>query len=181
MKIHPALIGLICACLMMAVLLSGYYKMIPSTQAAQLFAYGIYALGIFVTLKIHGSPSTGFRSNFSTGFRCLIVVTLCLVVFSYVFNSLHPEIARQEAAAIREEIQRTNNNFSVKAKQEVTSSPDRSTLAENRTPEEIERDLTLFVDRFPIVVVSRSIFGYLLAGALFTAIGALVQTLRRKY
>jgi hypothetical protein len=156
-KIHPALIGSISAALMIAALLAGYYQAITKGEIAQLIAYGFYALGIGVTLLLHGGPQKGFGGNFSVGFRCFIVVTLIMVLFTYVFNSLHPETAQQAAALYRESLQQ----------------------AKNRTPEEIEKEVKLFIEGFATMVVSRSIFGYLIFGSLVTAVGSVLQTIRK--
>ncbi len=158
MKVHPALIGLISSGLMIAALLAGYYQTIPDARTAQLIGYGWYAAGLAATLVLHGSPAKGFGGNFSTGFRCFIVVTLVMVLFTYVFNALHPETAQQAAAALKESLLKANN----------------------RTPDEIEQDVNLFRQGFATMVVSRSIFGYLMFGAIMTAIGSFLQTLRKR-
>ena len=158
MKPHPALIGLISSGLMIIALMAGYYQTIPDATTAQLIAYGIYAAGIVTTLLLHGSPTKGFGGNFSTGFNCFVVVTLLMVLFTYLFNSLHPETGQQAAAALREEMLKANN----------------------RTPSEIERDVNLFREGFATMVVSRSIFGYLMYGAITTAVGSFLQTLRKR-
>lgn len=157
MKIHPALIGLIVSGLMIATLLAGYYQTIANAATAQLIAYGFYAAGIVATLLLHGSPAKGFGGNFSTGFRCFIVITLVMVLFTYIFNALHPETAKQAAAALKDSLLKANN----------------------RTPDEIERDVNLFREGFATMVVSRTIFGYLMYGAITTAIGSFLQTLRK--
>ena len=157
MKVHPALIGLISAAFMIASLLAGYYQTIGDPNTAQLIAYGFYTTGLFATLLLHGSPTKGFGGNFSLGFRCFIVITLVMVLFTYLFNTLHPETAQQAAAALRASLQKANN----------------------RTPDEIERDVNLFRDGFSTMVVSHSIFGYLMYGAIITAIGSFLQTLRK--
>lgn len=157
MKVHPALIGLIVSGLMIATLLAGYYQTIPNAATAQLIAYGFYTAGIVATLLLHGSPVKGFGGIFSTGFRCFIVITLVMVLFTYVFNALHPETAQQAAAVLKDSLRKANN----------------------RTPDEIERDVNLFRDGFATMVVSRTIFGYLMYGAIMTAIGSFLQTLRK--
>jgi hypothetical protein len=157
MKVHPALIGLISSGLMIVALLAGYYQLISDGATAQLVAYGCYAAGLVATLLLHGSAAKGFAGNFSTGFQCFIVITLVMVLFTYLFNALHPETAQQAAAALKGSLIKANN----------------------RTPDEIERDVNLFREGFSTMVVSRSIFGYLIYGAITTAIGSFLQTLRK--
>ena len=157
MKVHPALIGLISSGLMIVALLAGYYQLISDAATAQLVAYGCYAAGLVATLLLHGSAAKGFAGNFSTGFQCFIVITLVMVLFTYLFNALHPETAQQAAAALKGSLIKANN----------------------RTPDEIERDVNLFREGFATMVVSRSIFGYLIYGAITTAIGSFLQTLRK--
>ena len=156
-KIHPALIGSIIAVLMVATLLAGYNQSLLSAETAQLLAYGLYTLGVGATLLLHGGPSNRFGTNFSAGFRCFIVITLIMVVFTYVFNALHPETAQQAAELYRVSLQ----------------------MAKNRTPDEIEKEVKLFRDGFATMVVSRSIFGYLVFGAVVTAVGSVLQMLRK--
>lgn len=156
-KIHPALIGSIIAVLMVATLLAGYNQSLLSAETAQLLAYGLYTLGVGTTLLLHGGPSNGFGTNFSVGFRCFIVITLIMVVFTYVFNALHPETAQQAAELYSVSLQN----------------------AKNRTPDEIEKEVKLFRDGFATMVVSRSIFGYLVFGAVVTAVGSVLQMLRK--
>lgn len=157
MKVHPALIGLMSAGLMIAALLAGYYQTIPDATTAQLVAYGFYAAGLVASLLLRGSPSKGFGGNFSIGFRCFIVITLVMVLFTYFFNALHPETADQAANQLNDSLQKANN----------------------RTPDEIERDVNLFREGFSTMVVSRAIFGYLTYGAIITAMVSFIQTLRK--
>jgi hypothetical protein len=142
---------------MIAALLAGYSQPIENAATAQLLAYGFYTAAVVATLLVHGSPAKGFGGNFSTGFRCFIVITLVMVLFTYLFNALHPETAQQAAVQLKESLQKANN----------------------RTPDEIERDVNLFREGFATMVVSRSIFGYLMFGAITTAIGSFLQTLRK--
>lgn len=157
MKIHPGLIGIIGAALMIPALLAGYYETIASPETAQLAAYGSYAAAVFTTLLLHGKPSMGFGGNFLQGFRCFIVITLVMVLFTYLFNYLHPETAQLAAAQQRTSLLQLNN----------------------RTPAEIEQEVKLFEKGFTTMVVSRAIFGYLVFGALLTAVGSFIQTLRK--
>lgn len=157
MKTNPSVIGLVGSVFMIAALLAGYYEIITNAATAQLIAYGFYTAAVAATLLLHGSFAKGFGGNFSTGFRCFIVVTLILVIFTFVFNALHPETAEQAALSYRESLLKVNN----------------------RTPDEIAQEVKLFKEGFATMVVSRSIFGYLMYGAITTAIGSFLQTLRK--
>lgn len=157
MKTNPSVIGLVGSVFMIAALLAGYYEIITNAATAQLIAYGFYTAAVAATLLLHGSFAKGFGGNFSTGFRCFIVVTLILVIFTFVFNALHPETAEQAALSYRESLLKVNN----------------------RTPDEIVQEVKLFKEGFATMVVSRSIFGYLMYGAITTAIGSFLQTLRK--
>ncbi len=157
MKTNPSVIGLVGSVFMIAALLAGYYEIITNAATAQLIAYGFYTAAVAATLLLHGSFAKGFGGNFSTGFRCFIIVTLILVIFTFVFNALHPETAEQAALSYRESLLKVNN----------------------RTPDEIAQEVKLFKEGFATMVVSRSIFGYLMYGAITTAIGSFLQTLRK--
>ena len=143
---------------MIAVILMGFYQFAMDEFTAQWIAYGFYAVGITTTLYLNKPVSNKFGDYFSQGFRCFVIITLILVAFTAVFNYLHPELAVQSAALFKAELLKVND----------------------RTPAEIERDVKLYQDGFPTAIISRSIFGYLIFGALATAISSLLLTLQKR-
>src|SRR5688572_28236375 len=94
--IPPALKGLITALLMIAVVLIIYYGGRSMDPRLQYLIYVLYAGGIIWTLLAYRNSDafTGsFGSLFNQGFRCFIVITLTIVLFTAIFSLLHPEFA----------------------------------------------------------------------------------------
>ena len=158
MKASPAIIGALTATCMILVILLGFYHVSIDEFSAQWIAYGLYAAGVSAALYLN-KPATGkFGDYFSQGFRCFVIITLILVAFTAVFNYLHPELAAQSAELYKADLLK----------------------AQNRTPAEIEQDVKLYQDGFPTAIISRSIFGYLIFGALVAAISSFLLTLQKR-
>jgi hypothetical protein len=150
----PAAKATITAAAMMvtALIIDHYFK--NNSGNLQYLTYLVYAAGIaWVMIPFAGANNfnPGFGQLFSAGFRCFIVVTLLMVVFTYVFLRLKPEIRQQAMAAFRNE---------------WSKQPD-------LTPAEAEKNLTAATKYFDIMMISMAIFGYLFTGALLTALTAL--------
>lgn len=161
MRISSPIKGLITAVLMIAVFLLVYQADKNSSSYFQYFVYGIYGAGIiWVLLGYRKSDSfTGkFADSFQQGFKCFIVVTLCMALFYWIFNYIHPEFKEEMA---------------LKLKEQLISSKD-------KMPSDIERDVAAFKKQYTISLVSRAIFGYLIIGALVTSVGALLLNLKKK-
>lgn len=158
MKLSPLLIGTLTGLGMMAAILAGYQEVITDANTAQWVAYGIYALGVTVAIYWNKADLQKFGDFFSIGFRSFIITTLVLVTFTAIFNYLHPEIAAQSAELYRADIIK----------------------AQNRTPVEIEQDVKLYRDGFATAIISRSIFGYLVFGAIAAAISSFLLTLQKR-
>ena len=154
-KITPAIKGLITGLLMILTYAVIFYTQDPSNYRFQYLSYVIYAAGVVWTLWAHSlSPLfTGkFGNLFNQGFRCFIVVTLLMVLYIGIFNSLHPEFKEEMAKAYKEQLVKAANN----------------------TPTEIEQEITTFKKQYAVRLVSGSIFGYLIIGAGLTAIVSLL-------
>ena len=159
-KFTPVIIGLVTAIVMILVALMPFYtkKTIPNIQY---IVYGVYAAGIILSLILFSrTPAyTGkFGSLFNQGFRCFIIVTLVMILFTTIFINMHPEFAEQSTAEYRKELVKDNN----------------------RTPVEKEQLIKEYRKGFNTGFISRSIFGYLISGVVFTIAGAALVLLRRK-
>lgn len=143
---------------MITVLLLGYYKVSFDEITAQWTAYGIYAVGVSAAIYLNRAGSEKFGDYFSQGFKSFIVITLLLVIFTGIFNYLHPEIAAANADAYRVSLQN----------------------AQNRTPDEIEQDVKLYREGFGTAIISRSIFGYLVFGAMASSISSFLMTFQKR-
>jgi hypothetical protein len=160
MKLTPSLKGFITAFVMIALVLGIYYsKRTPETNL-QYLIYIIYALGIAWTLIAYRQSSffTGkFADAFGQGFRCFIVVTLLMVLFTGIFSKMHPEFAEETSIAYREQLVQQND----------------------KTPAEIEKEVSDFKKQYTLKLISGSIFGYLILGAAVTATVAALLTRRK--
>lgn len=146
MKLSPAIKGIITAILMIAVVLITFYSGMPANSPLQYMIYVLYALGLVWTLVAYRqSPAyTGrFWDSFMQGFRCFIVITLVMTIFTLVFSWTHPEFATESANAYREQLLK-----------------DKSML-----PDQVEEQISTYKKRYNITLVYGSIIGYLIIGA----------------
>lgn len=149
-KITPALKGLITGLLMLAVALFLYYSKQPFDSGLQYLVYIIYATGIVWTLVSYRRSVTTnpkFGELFGQGFRCFIVVTLVMVAFTGFFSAAHPEFAKEAAQHYKQELLKEKN----------------------KTPAEINEMVTKAEKQYTVQLISASIFGYLIIGAIVTA------------
>ena len=119
----------------------------------QYITYSIYVLGIVWTLinfSKQDNHQHKFGGYFLQGFKCFIVVTLLMVVFTACFLYLHPEMKQQMQILYKADLEKQGNS----------------------TPAEIEEKIKLAGKSFLPVMLMSAIFGYLVIGAMVTAIGA---------
>ena len=158
-RILPAIKGAITGLLMIGIVLAVYYSGQPSDSNIQYLIYAVYGVGIIWTLLAYrrSASFTGkFTDIFSQGFRCFIVVTLMMVLFTFVFNKMHPEFAEQSAASYKEHL----------LKQKDKLVPD------------IDKEVANAKKNYNTVLVYGAIFGYLIIGAGVTAVVSAILTRR---
>jgi hypothetical protein len=80
-----------------------------------------------------------------------------MVAFKYIIVKTHPELAANEKAQVILELKKQGD----------------------KTPEEMETISQKAQKQFPIIVVSLSIFGYLIIGAAYTALTAGILSRRK--
>ena len=159
MKLTPVINGLLTAITMILTSRALFYTKRPANSPLQYLPYAIYAIGIVWTLiSYRQSPAyTGkFKDLFGQGFRCFIVVTLVMVVFTAIFLQTQPGFKEEGAKAYRE--------FLIKEK--------------NTLPDQIEKEVDQYRKQFNMRFISASIFGYLVMGAVITAAASLILTTR---
>lgn len=159
-KFTPLAKGLFTAIAMILFSLCIYYFKLGRYRGIENFMYVLYAAGIIWTLIEHSKMAqfTGkFQELFSQGFRCFIIVTLIMIIFTALFSMTHPEMAEERAVIYKE--------YLIKEKK--------------RQPAEIEKDVAAYKKHYTTQLVSTSIFGYLIIGAIFTLAGAGFIMLRR--
>ncbi len=159
-KLSAGLIGLITGILMIVFVLTVYTVKLKEDSPFHFFLYIIYAAGIVWAIVRNNRKNEGpitFWNAFTPGFRAFIITILVLVAFTIIFNKLHPEFITESAALYKEML--------VKQK--------------GKTPVEIEEMVDGFKNGYLTMLVYRSIFGYLIIGAIVTAITAAITTRRK--
>ena len=158
-RLTPLVKGIITGIVLVIFSLVLYYSKTPNSKLNYLI-YLLYALGIAWTL-ISYSRSPGFTGKFADsfgqGFRCFIVVTLIMVAFTTIFSMQHPEFADEAATYYREDLVKQGN----------------------KTPAEIDKLVADVKKQYTTSIVSLTIFGYLITGAIITAAGSALL-MRRK-
>lgn len=161
MKLSPLIKGIITAIAMIAISLATYYGL-PEKSPLHYLVFAVYAIGIIWTLTAYkNSPaySGKFGDSFNTGFKCFIVATLMMVLFTFTFNKIHPEFAEEQTRLFKVEQMAIPNN--------------------SKTPDEIDAEVIRFKNGYVMAVVYGSIFGYLIIGAAVTALGSILLTRRK--
>ncbi len=149
-RFSPAIKGLITAALMIALSLLIDAKKETISPRIQYFVYLLYAAGIAWTLlsfRRSALFSGKFSELFNQGFRCFIVITLCMVGFTFVFVRSHPEYAEQEAKSTKEYYEAKGDKLA----------PEIEDLSQKAKKQ------------YAITVISISIFRYLIIGAILAA------------
>lgn len=152
--------GLLTGLVMIACSIAIFFVKGNFQNSLQYITYCLYVAGILWTLisfKKNDSGAARFKDYFSQGFKCFVVVTLLMVIFTFVFLLLNPGMKEQMAVLMREEMLKTK------------------TLTLTQIEENINSAKKAFV---PALVMS-AVFGYLLIGAVFTAIAAAFLSQKR--
>ena len=161
MKLSPLIKGIITAIVMICVSIVTFYGL-PESSPLHYIVFAIYATGIIWTLVAYrNSPawSGKFGDSFSTGFKCFIVATLLMVLYTFTFNKMHPEFAEESARLYKEGQLAIKNN--------------------SKTPDEIDAETIRYKNGYIMAIVYGSIFGYLIIGAAVTAVASLITTRRK--
>lgn len=161
MNLSPLIKGIITAIVMIAVSLATFYSL-PASSPLHYLVFAVYAIGIIWTLVAYrNSPaySGKFGESFNNGFRCFIIATLLMVLFTFIFNKLHPEFAEESARLYKEQQLAIKNT--------------------SKTPADIDAEAIRYKNGYAMAIVYGSIFGYLIIGAAVTALGSLLITRRK--
>ena len=127
-----------------------YFLHLPENGNSQYLTIGLYILGIFWILFSHkkNADRLEIKSFFSEGFKGFIVVTLLMVVYTFVFYKLNPQILEKGIAENNELIKLEGNK----------------TLAEIRENENKLRSMFM-----PMMLMLNTI-KYLILGALVSLV-----------
>jgi 4-hydroxybenzoate polyprenyltransferase len=152
--------GAVTGVAMIALTLALFYARQPFDSPAQYLVYLLYAAGIIWTLYDFSKSEENnnkFATFFLQGFKCFMVITLLMVIFTYVFNKMHPEFKDEMAKAYREELVKKGNS----------------------TPAEIADNIKKMNQYYLTMLISGAIFGYLLIGGAITAAASLLFMKRK--
>ena len=122
-------------------------------NSLQYITYSVYVAGIVWTLLGYSSLENHlhkFGEYFSQGFKCFIVVTLLMVIFTAVFLLLQPQLKDEMAVVYKADLVK-NGNY---------------------TMPEIEDRIKMAKKSFVPSLIMGAVFGYLVIGALVTVIAA---------
>jgi hypothetical protein len=161
MKFSPAIKGLITAVVMIAIALITFYAGMPANTPFQYLIYAVYAIGIVWTLIVYAkSPdfSGKFSDAFNQGFRCFIVVTLLMVLFTGIFSYTNPQFAQESSEYYRQELLKDKDQL----------------------PNTIDEAVAKYKKNYTTTLVYGAIIGYLIIGAVVTAITSLAINSRKQ-
>ena len=156
MKLTATYKGLITGIAMILVSLVLFYGLKrPNNDSSQMVVLFVYIAGIVWTLLSFRQRSTAagnsFKSYFSEGFRCFIVATLLMVIYTAIFYKLNPQIL--EAVISQNEAMVATQG--------------------NHTPAEIAENSNKLRSIFMPMTLSLTTVTYLAFGAIVSVIGGL--------
>ena len=159
-KLTPLAKGIFTGILMAVTSFLAYYTNLPPGSAFHYSIYIIFAAGIIWTLISYSRSASftgAFADLFGQGFRCFIVAALVMVAFTAIFNMMHPEFASEAAQYYREDLVKQRD----------------------KTPAQIDELVAQAKKRYTTGIIYLTVFGYLITGAIITAVGS-AFLMRRK-
>lgn len=123
------------------------------TGQNQFVVLGVFVIGVIASLLIFHkniAEPQSFKTYFAEGFKAFIVATLIMVLFTFIFYKLNPQIMENGIA---------ENNLLIQAEG-------------NHTPQEIEGNSQKLRDIFIPMMLGITTVKYLILGALISLIGA---------
>lgn len=154
MKINATRIGILTAWVMILVSLLFFYTMhLPVNSKSQYIIWAIYIGGVWASLfhynKIN-QGETSLKNYFTQAFKCFVVITLLMAIYTFIFYKINPQILENALA---------ENNKLI--------------LAEgNRTPMEIAENEKKLRDIYIPMMLAVHIVKNLFLGAIAGLIGA---------
>jgi hypothetical protein len=160
-SISPRNKGLITGTLMVLLALFFFYVLKkPFESNYQYIIYAVYTTGIIWCLfdfKKSAAADTKFKEYFSTGFKMFVMVTLIMVLFTFLFFYLNPQVR--------------DARFAENSKLLLEQG--------NHTPAEIEANANEMKRIFLPMMIGITTFMYLFLGALITAIAGAFLSQKR--
>ena len=153
-KLSATTKGLIAGIIMVIISIAIYFAKGNFDNNLQYITYAVYVAAILWALydfKNSAAENKSFKEYFSTGFRCFIVITFIMVLFTFIFTKVDPSMKEQMAVKYRADLAAKGNYTNV----------------------EIEAMVQKAKDYFNIMLTSMAIFGYLVIGSMVTVIVSL--------
>lgn len=153
-KISATIKGLVAGIAIVIISIAIYLAKGDFDNKLQYISYAVYVAAILWALydfKNSSAVNKSFKDYFSTGFKCFIVVTFIMVLFTFIFSKVDPSLKEQMATKYRAEL----------------------TSKGNYTSPEIENMVGKAKDYYNIMLTSMAIFGYLVIGSMVTVLGSL--------
>lgn len=153
--------GLITGLLMLLVSGGIFYIKGNFESNLQYITYALYVGGIIWTLNSfnrNNPDNKSFKDYFTEGFKCFIVISFLMVLFTFIFTKMNPAMKEQMGINYRADL----------------------VAKGNYTPAEIDNMVQKAKDYFTIMLTSMAIFGYLIIGSMVTLITTLFFTRRRQ-
>ena len=153
--------GLLTGVVMILVSVIIYYTRGNFENRLQYITYTIYVAGIIWALLDHSKQMNAkhsFGEYFSQGFKCFVVVTLLMVIFTAIFLLLQPQLKDEMAVTYKNDLIKTGNY----------------------TMPEIEEKIKVARKSFVPAMIMGAVFGYLVIGAMVTVITSIVLVQKRK-
>lgn len=157
----PSVKGIITGLAMIAFSLIVFYGLHQPAGSYQYVVYLLYTAGIVWSLLEFNKTATAdtkFKDYFSYAFKTFIVVVLFMVIYTFIFFSLHPEI--------RDNMIAENNKLLLQQA--------------NHTPAEIEMQAKSMKNIYMMVMVSGALFLYLISGAVISGIASAIMLQKKK-
>jgi hypothetical protein len=146
-KLTATIKGLITGIAMIAVALLFVALGKQPTGLSQYILYTIYTAGVVWTLWTYhrsNQATPSFKAYFNEGFKCFIVVTLLMVVYTFIFFKVDTTYQNAMADLMRKDLVKQGN----------------------ATPVEVDKYIADMKRNFAMVHTAGSVFFYLFIGAL---------------
>ena len=153
-QLSPRYKGMMIAAVMIIASLFSYYILKnPVESKFQYVLYLIFSLGIIWSIKTYANSDNGFKrfkDFFSVGFKTFVIIALFMAAFTFIFFTFHPEFRDDKIAE--------NSKLLLKEG--------------NHLPNEIAENAKQLKKMFMPLMISITVFKYLIIGALITLISA---------
>jgi len=145
--------GLVIALILIVIALVTYFLDYNTSSTLQYVSYAIFIAGVIWSVNLYGKQidhNSTFGNYFAHGFKVAALVTAIMIIYLIIFVNLFPDIKDKGMEAVRK---------SMEAKGKMNS-------------EQITQALTFTKKFFMVIIISSTLIGYLVFGAIASVIGA---------